>query len=306
MKWISDRKRRALLKKDPELRDRIELIQDFDMPIVSNCVQVSPDMQYIFATGVYKPRVKCFDVTQYSMKFERCFDSECIKFKIISEDYSKAIFLHNDRYVEFHAQYGKYYKIRVPKFGRDLDYHYSTCDTYFVGASDEIYRFNLELGKFQTSLRTSSASSTEFNCCQFNPVHELFTCGSNDGIVECWDPRVSPAKPVGLLDCRVDELFDENAAGGKCAITALKYRDGLNLAVGTSTGHIVLYDIRSSKPLLVKDHRYELPIKDIQWHVESDLVLSIDKRACKIWDRHTVCLISFIRFNSILNCLLKF
>jgi ribosome biogenesis protein ENP2 len=139
-----------------ELQDRIELIQDFDMPIVSNQVQTSPDGQYIFATGVYKPKVKCFDVTQYSMKFERCFDSECVKFKIISDDYSKvfvfiflvlveakqifyfklikAVFLHNDRYVEFHAQYGKYYKIRIPKFGRDLDYHYSSCDLYFVGS----------------------------------------------------------------------------------------------------------------------------------------------------------------------------
>lgn len=34
-----------------ELRDRIELIQDFEMPIVSNNVQISPDGQYIFATG---------------------------------------------------------------------------------------------------------------------------------------------------------------------------------------------------------------------------------------------------------------
>ncbi len=91
-------------------------------------------LKKFISKGVYKPRVKCFDVTQYSMKFERCFDSECVKFKLLSEDYSKAIFLHNDRYIEFHAQYGKYYKIRIPKFGRDLDYHFSSCDTYFVGA----------------------------------------------------------------------------------------------------------------------------------------------------------------------------
>ena len=67
------------------------------------------------------------------MKFERCFDSECVKFRILSEDYSKLVFLHNDRYVEFHAQYGKYYKIRIPKSGRDFDYNYSTCDLYFAG-----------------------------------------------------------------------------------------------------------------------------------------------------------------------------
>lgn len=50
---------------------------------------------------------------------------------------------------------------------------------------------------------------------------------------------------------------------------------------------MLLYDIRSNKPYTVKDHRYELPIKEIEWHQESDLVLSIDKRVCKIWDRNS-------------------
>lgn len=40
--------------------------------------------------------------------------------------------------------------------------------------------------------------------------------------------------------------------------------------------------------MLVKDHRFELPIKQIEWQKDSDLVLSIDKRVCKIWDRQTV------------------
>ncbi len=92
---------------------------------------------------------------------------------------------------------------------------------------------------------------------------------------------------MGLLNCSVDSLFDTNAPNQNCAITTLKYRDGLNLAVGTSTGHVLLYDLRSNKPLLIKDHRYELPIKDIQWHKDNDMILSIDKRACKIWDRNT-------------------
>lgn len=281
--WISERKKRKMIRSDPDLRDRIELIQDFDMPIVSNQVQMSPDGQYIFATGTYKPRVKCFDLTQYSMKFERCFDSECVKFKILSEDYSKAVFLHNDRYVEFHAQYGKYYKLRIPKFGRDFDYNYSSCDLYFVGACNEIMRFNMEQGRFQTSLTSQTAN--ENNCCEFNPVHELFACGNTDGLVECWDPR-APPKNVGILNCNVDAVLDGTMLKN-CSVTSMKFRDGLNLAVGTSTGHILLYDIRSSRPMLVKDHRFELPIKQIEWQKDSDLVLSIDKRVCKIWDRQT-------------------
>lgn len=87
--WLSERKRRALLKKDVDIRRRIELIQDFDMPGLSTSIKVSNDGQYIISTGVYKPRVKCFDVNNLSLKFERCFDSEAVTFEILSEDYSK-------------------------------------------------------------------------------------------------------------------------------------------------------------------------------------------------------------------------
>lgn len=87
--WISERKRRLLQKKDVGVRQRIELIQDFEMPGVSNGVKVSEDGKFIFATGIYKPRIRCYEVDNLSMKFERCFDSEAVQFEILSEDYSK-------------------------------------------------------------------------------------------------------------------------------------------------------------------------------------------------------------------------
>lgn len=75
------------------------MIQDFDMPVVSTSVRTSNDGQYVFATGTYKPRVKCFDVNNLSLKFERCFDAEVVTFEILSDDYSKVgIFLN------FHLQ----------------------------------------------------------------------------------------------------------------------------------------------------------------------------------------------------------
>lgn len=48
--WLSERKRRALLKKNIDIRRRIELIQDFDMPGVSTSIKVTNDGQYILAT----------------------------------------------------------------------------------------------------------------------------------------------------------------------------------------------------------------------------------------------------------------
>lgn len=131
------------------------------MPGVSSSLRVSKDGQYIMATGIYKPRIKCFDVNNLSLKFERCLDSEVITFEILSEDYAKVyrslvmgksltlwdtgklsglfffqiVFLQCDRYVEFHVGHGRHYRLRVPRFGRDISYHKPSCDLFVVGAS---------------------------------------------------------------------------------------------------------------------------------------------------------------------------
>ncbi|XP_050750517.1 nucleolar protein 10 isoform X3 [Gymnogyps californianus] len=229
--WLSDRKKRALQKKDVDIRRRIELIQDFEMPTVSTKIKVSRDGQYIMAVGTYKPRIRCFDTYQLSQKFERCLDSEVVTFEILSDDYSKIVFLQCDRFVEFHSQHGHYYRTRIPKFGRDFSYHYPSCDLYFVGASSEVYRLNLEQGRFLNSLQTDASES---NVCDINPVHFLFAMGTAEGKVECWDPRTR--NRVGLLDCALSSVTADTEIDGLPSISALKFDGALNMAVGTSTG----------------------------------------------------------------------
>lgn len=168
------------------------------MPGVSSCVQISKDGQYVLATGIYKPRVKCFDVNNLSLKFERCFDSESVRFEILSDDYSKLVFLQCDRYVEFHAAHGRYYRLRIPKFGRDMRYHHPSCDLFLVGASPDIYRLNLERGQFMAPFRSSTDSSS-VNRCDINEIHHLLFCGTQEGKVEAWDPRCKAS--LGTLDC---------------------------------------------------------------------------------------------------------
>uniref|UniRef100_A0A8D2DFD3 Nucleolar protein 10 n=1 Tax=Sciurus vulgaris TaxID=55149 RepID=A0A8D2DFD3_SCIVU len=229
--WLSDRKKRALQKKDVDVRRRIELIQDFEMPTVCTTIKVSKDGQYILATGTYKPRVRCYDTYQLSLKFERCLDSEVVTFEILSDDYSKIVFLHNDRYIEFHSQSGFYYKTRIPKFGRDFSYHYPSCDLYFVGASSEVYRLNLEQGRYLNPLQTNAA---ENNVCDINSVHGLFATGTIEGRVECWDPRTR--NRVGLLDCALNSVTADSEINSLPTISALKFNGALTMAVGTSTG----------------------------------------------------------------------
>lgn len=281
--WLTDRKKRQLLKQDVDLRRRIELIQDFNMPTASSNVKVTPDGQHILCTGVYKPRVKCFDVNQLSIKYDRCFDSEIVKFDILSEDFTKLIFLQADRYVEFHAQYGKYYRTRMPRFGRDLAYHKTSCDLLLVGDGHEVFRLNLELGHFMNPFVLKDLGC-DINVVEVNPQHQLIATGTSTGLVECFDHRSNQS--VGSLDV-LATAGDMLKLDQFPAVTALTYKDGLRMAVGTDSGHILLYDIRTNKPYLVKDHLYGQAIKKIEFHDCSDNVLSCDSKVIRIWNEET-------------------
>uniref|UniRef100_A0A672R6J0 Nucleolar protein 10 n=1 Tax=Sinocyclocheilus grahami TaxID=75366 RepID=A0A672R6J0_SINGR len=263
-------------------KKRIELIQDFEMPTVCTSIRVSRDGQFILAAGTYKPRVRCYDTYQLSLKFERCLESDVVTFDILSEDYSKVRPLHAAlyRYVEFHSQHGHYYKTRIPKFGRDFSYHYPSSDLYFVGASSEVFRLNLEQGRFLNSLQTDAA---EINVCDINPVHQLFAAGTLEIRVDCWDPRVRSR--VAVLDCALSSITDGTEVEGLPSVSALKFNGSLGMAVGTSTGQVLVYDLRSSRPLLVKDHYYGLPIKSLHFHNPLDLVLSADSKIIKMWNK---------------------
>lgn len=76
------------------------------------------------------------------------------------------------------------------------------------------------------------------------------------------------------------------SADGFPSVTALEFENALTFGVGTATGQILLYDLRSNKPFMVKDHLFGLPIRDISFQDEN--VLSMDSSCVKIWNKHTV------------------
>ncbi|EQC35054.1 hypothetical protein SDRG_07293 [Saprolegnia diclina VS20] len=268
--WLAQKTKKAL-SRDEDYRRRLELVQDFTFPTASHCVTMSPDGNYIIATGTYPPIVKVYDVRDLSMKFERRLDSQVLKLVCLSEDFGKLAFLQMDRSIAFHAPYGTHTNVRIPKFGRDMVYHRGNCDMY-VGASDaEIYRVNLDQGQFLGGLQTNMPA---VNVVKLNPVHQLLGAGGDNGVVEMWDTR-SQAR-VGSLSVSPD-----------VPVSALNFdTDGLTFAVGTHTGEVRLYDLRSSTPLLTKQHQYELPIVDVTFHEgPSKQVLSSDAKCIKIWDK---------------------
>lgn len=57
------KKRKIKLKHLDEYRNRIDLIQDMDFKISSQRIKVSPDQNYIVASGVYPARAKIYETS---------------------------------------------------------------------------------------------------------------------------------------------------------------------------------------------------------------------------------------------------
>ena len=278
--WIA-RKRKKALKKDIEYQQRVELIQDFEFNEASNKIKVTNDGKYAIATGTYKPQIHVYDFANLSLKFDRHTDSENVDFVILSDDWTKSVHLQHDRTLEFHTKGGIHYKTRIPRFGRELAYNPGNCDLLIGAAGNELYRLNLDQGKFLNPYQLETDMGV--NSVSINPVHGLTSVGLEDGTVEFWDPRSRQ---------RVTKLYVDEQLGEKIGVTATSYRsDGLNFACGTTDGRTLLYDLRASQPTIVKDQGYGYDIKKIIWldenQSDSEKILTSDRRIAKIWDRHS-------------------
>uniref|UniRef100_A0A0N4ZZ58 NUC153 domain-containing protein n=1 Tax=Parastrongyloides trichosuri TaxID=131310 RepID=A0A0N4ZZ58_PARTI len=281
--WINDKARRKLEQKDVDLRRRIMLVQDFDMPDVSHKLALTKDGKYCFAAGSYKPFLKCFDLNDLSMKWERGLDCDVVSICPISNDYTKLALLEEERYLELHCAKGRFFRMRIPKFGRDMCFSRETSDLFVVGSGSDVFRLNLEQGKFMEPFNTEAET---LSCCQLNEDHQLFLCGTDDGKVIAFDHR--DRSNVGVLDCALGQYSSTNNYISTIKdipeVSTIKFRDSLTFGVGTTTGYVLTYDLRSSKPLLVKDLQMGLPVKKLDFVKDSDLVISMDCQVLKVWD----------------------
>lgn len=275
--WLNPKKQRAL-RKDKEYMQRVELIQDLRFETATTKIKATPDGEFLLASGIYPPQVKVYELRELSLKFERHLDAEIIDFQVLSDDYSKLAFLCADRSVYLHAKYGKHYSVRIPRMGRDMAYDSWSCDLLCAASSPDLYRINLAQGRFLAPLTTQSPG---LNVVSRSKLHGLVACGGEDGAVECFDMRTRSS--VGRITA-VDE--DDQ-------VTAVEFDEegGFQMAVGSSGGKVLIYDLRSSHPFRVKDHMYGSPILDIKWHrtlnSEHPKIVSTDKHIVRIWDPET-------------------
>ncbi|KAH9615052.1 hypothetical protein KSS87_006733, partial [Heliosperma pusillum] len=183
--WLNPKKQRSL-RKDLDYQQRVELIQDLRFETATTKIKVTPDGEFVIASGIYPPQFKVYELRELSLKFERHLISEIIDFEVLSDDYSKLAFLCADRSICLHAKYGSHHKLRIPRMGRDMTYDAWSCDLICAASSPDLYRINLSQGRFLSPLATQSPA---LNVVSRSKVHGLVACGGEDGAVECFDMR---------------------------------------------------------------------------------------------------------------------
>jgi ribosome biogenesis protein ENP2 len=305
--WLNPRKQ----KKNSEYDNRVELLQDFEFEEASQCVRVSEDGEWVMSTGTYKPQIHTHYLPNLSLSWARHTDTLNKTFIMVSSDYSKTVHLQEDRSIEFHTPGGCHHSLRIPRYGRDLAYDKTNAELLIpaVGVNSngfgEVYRVNLELGRFMTEFEvdvggddmTSSGGGALQGGIRVGGVntaalaqesHNLYAFGTTLGTVEYWDPRSRTR--VASLGLPVD-------LDGRPEVTAMSFhRAGIQQAIGTSSGMIYMYDLRSPQPVLKKDQGYGYPMQHVEFLTPSTKsrmatsepkVLSGDRRILKIWDQHT-------------------
>lgn len=81
-------------------------------------------------------------------------------------------------------------------------YDRETCDLMAFGGSSDVWRVNLEQGRFLSSIETDLE---KINCGAINPLHQLLAFGGEDGVIQCFDPRTRYS-----IAAKICSSFSEN------------------------------------------------------------------------------------------------
>ena len=266
------------LKKDDEFLNKIELIQNFDYPISSSCIKLTDDGSHLFTAGLYAPRLKIYDLNEMSLKVERGLDSEVRRIATISNDYTKCALLLDDRNIEVHAQYGRHFNIRIPKFGRDMIYNKYSCDLLTCGTGNEVYRLNLCEGSF---LKPFETSIDGINSLRYNSYLDILGFCGDMGKVEIWDNKTqNKINGLPILENAILNNYDSTE------LTSIEFNNYL-MAVGNKEGKTSVYDLRFPNPIYSIKHSYKFPIKSIKFHESSCNIITIDKKLIKFSNSKT-------------------
>jgi len=157
---------------------------------------------------------------------------------------------------------------------------------------NEIYRVDLEEGRFVQPLLTSTSTAAQDqvigNCMENSPTHRLLGVGCSDGTVRLYDGRNKNSVVKSFVSC---QAFNNEE------VTSLSFSSsGIELVSGSNHGNVHVYDMRSSHPLYTIHHSLGLPIHTTRFH--DKLILSADSKIIKLYNTSTNTLLTNIETNA--------
>jgi ribosome biogenesis protein ENP2 len=183
--------------------------------------------------------------------------------------------------------------------GVDLLFTSENATIYIPSLKNQIFRFNLEYGKFSSSLKNISLYHN--TCSGKNSINNILIFGDNGGNIKLWDPRITKtfvSKLKGFLFCKTIH---------RNPVTSLRFDENniYQVCVGFESGELVLFDLRTFKPLITKDMGNNLPIKSIRLNSYNNKILSCDSKTIKIWNKITGTTVNFFETREDINHVCK-
>lgn len=80
--------------------------------------------------------------------------------------------LQRDQCVEFHAAWGAYHRVKLPRAGRDMFYDAATAELLIATSTSDVFRLDLEAGVFRQSYSSLTGA-------QAINVSNICTCDNN-------------------------------------------------------------------------------------------------------------------------------
>lgn len=240
-----------------------ETIRDFQYPVSCVDMSLTEDRRYLLSAGVYKPSIRIYDLDNLSLKAERHLEADPVCIVPLSEDFSKLCVLRCDRMVEFHAKYGHHESVRLPSVCFDLCFNKFRAEIAAGGRGREVYRFNLEQGRFLKSYYTGLE---EVRSIEMSVASGLVAVGG--------DCRIE------FIDQRSREVV--RAADYEESPTCMAFSEnGVDFGVGTSEGAVFFHDLRARKELFRNEH--STGIRRVLFNGKT--LVSADSRAVRFCSR---------------------
>lgn len=236
----------------------IEQIKNFEYSVACTDMTLSESKKILVSIGTYRPAVKTHDLINLTQKTERHLEFEPLRVECLDREGEKLCILREDSVLEFHAKYGLHEKVKLPRKSYDLKFNKFNSEI-LSGGFKNIYRFNLEHGKFMKPYLTTILPSS----ISLNTVHGLIgLCGQNK---------------IQFIDQRISKVI--SSTEHPFEFTSMDFSEnGINFSVSSEEGNVLFFDLRSK--INLNQIKHEGPIKKVK--VRRKTTISCDRTSLQI------------------------